>query len=175
MTVVVVLAVGACAGPASREAVAAQAGPAGIAPELVLVTTVDGFELMTQSVGVVGDDGMSAVYLRWDDGATLTLTTAREPAPGVARCADVTDADLPDAADPVLRCGVERRGAFAQLDAEGVEPATLRAAGEAVRVPTTRELGRLFADVQPVQGPPVERGDLPPGDRAPDNEPGPGG
>lgn len=142
----------------------------GIAPELVRVTSVDGFDLMTQSVGVLGDDGMSAVYLRRTDGATVALTTARDPAPGVSPCAD-----LPDALGPVLRCHVEHAGTVVQLDGDGVEPSTLRAAGEAARVPTPGELDLLFADVQPVQGPPVERGDLPPGDGAPDNEPGPGG
>jgi hypothetical protein len=171
MTVAVTTLLAACSSePASRDAIAARAEPAGIAPELVHVTSVDGFDLMTQSVGVMGSDGMSAVYLRQDDGATLLLTTAREPAPDVAPCAD-----LPDVAEPVLRCVVERADAAVQIDAEGVEPSTLREAGEAVRVPTPGELERLFADVRPVQGPPVERGDLPPGDGAPDNEPGPGG
>nr|WP_297423598.1 hypothetical protein [uncultured Actinotalea sp.] len=173
---------GACTAPASRDAVAARAEPAGIAPELVLVTTVDGFDLMTQSVGVMGTDGMSAVYRRHGDGATVLLTTAREATPGVARCAAVREpagaAETREAAvvGPVLRCFVEREGgAVVQLDGDGVDAATLKAAGEAVRVPTPAELGALFAEVPPVPHSPVERGDLPPGDGAPDDEPGAGG
>lgn len=177
----VVLVLGACAGlaeaggatadPASPGAIATRSEPAGIAPELVYVTDVDGFELATQSVGVFGDDGMSAAYLRSGAAiASVMLTTSRDPAPDVVPCAE-----LPDSSEAVLRCAVERDGVHVLLDGEDVEAETLRAAAEAVRVPGADELDHLFSDV-PTGQTAVERGDLPPeGDGAPLNEPGPGG
>ncbi len=180
-----VLALGACAGPAGAEevtttdpaqptAIATWSEPAGIAPELVYVTGVEGFELATQSVGVMGDDGMSAIYVRSGGGAvgTVMLTTSRDPTPNVAACAE-----LPDSSEPqlVLRCAVERGDVHVALDGVDVESATMREAAEGVRVPGAEELGHLFADV-PVAEVPVERGDLPPnGDGAPLDPPGAGG
>lgn len=183
LAVPVVLALGACAGsaggggggePAPATEIATWSQPAGIAPELVYVTDVEGFELNTQTVGVMGDDGMSAGYAR-DDGdafTTVMLTTSRDAAPEDVPCADLPNSSEPE---PVLRCGVERGDAYIALDGEGVGAATLRAAAEAVHVPTTDELERLFADL-PVPEAPVERGDLPPeGDGAPLNDVGVGG
>lgn len=178
----VVLALGACAGSAGTgasssptpdpAAIASRMAWVGIAPDLVYVTELEGFELSTQSVGVAGDDGMSAAYVR-SSGDTLgivALRTSRVPAPDVVLCPD-----LPDAEEPVLRCAVERGAAQVLLEGEDVEPAVLRAAGEAVREPRPDELASLFVDL-PAPAPPVERGDLPPGgDGAPMNEPGPGG
>ena len=162
---------GATADPAQPASIAAWSEPAGIAPGLVYVTDVEGFELATQSVGVFGNDGMSAMYTR--SGAvfaTVMLTTSRDLAPDVVLCPE-----LPDSSEPLLRCAVERGGVHVALDGADVEAATLRAAAEAVRVPGEDELGHLFADV-PRPETPVERGDLPPdGDGAPLNEPGPGG
>jgi len=177
----VVLALGACAGRAGSgaspsvtpdpTAFATRMAWAGIAPELVYVTDLAGFELATQSVGVMGDDGMSAVYVRYSDTVgTVMLTTSRVPDASVVPCAD-----LPDAAEPVLRCAVERGVAHVVLEGDGVEPTILREAGEAVREPRPDELPGLFVDL-PTPAPPVERGDLPPeGDGAPMNEPGLGG
>ena len=179
LAVPAVLALAACAGaeggttdPAEAAAIATWSEPAGIAPELVYVTEVDGFELATQSVGVMGDDGMSAIYVRSGgrEVGTVMLTTSRDLAPDVVLCPE-----LPDSSEPMLRCAVERGGVHVALDGADVEAATLRAAAEAVRVPGEDELGYLFADV-PRPETPVERGDLPPdGDGAPLNEPGPGG
>lgn len=172
------LALGACAGlggadgvPAAPASIAARSEPAGIAPGLVYVTDVEGFELATQSVGVFGNDGMSAAYTRSGATfATLMLTTSRDPAVDVVPCSE-----LPDSSEPVLRCAAERDGVHVLLDGEGVEAATLRAAAEAVRVPGEDELEHLFSDV-PTRQVPVERGDLPAeGDGAPLNEPGLGG
>jgi hypothetical protein len=180
LAVPAILALGACAGcggagdPAQPTAIATWSEPAGIAPELVYVTDVEGFELATQSVGVVGGDGMSASYVRSGGRAvgTVMLTTSRDLAPNVVPCAELPDSSEPE---PVLRCAVERGDVHVALDGVDVEAATLRAAAEAVRVPSVDELGQLFADV-PIAGTPVERGDLPPnGDGAPINTPGPGG
>jgi len=171
---------GACAGvpePADADAIAARVQAVGIAPELVYVTDLDGFDLATQSVGVFGNDGMSATYTRTggDGFASVTLTTSRttDPQPDQA---PVPCADLDDADGATLACEVERGDALVRLDAEGADAATLRAAGEAVRVPGTGELDEVFADVPAEIGPPVERGDLPQeGDGAPVDPPGAGG
>lgn len=174
----VVLVLSACAGhagagePAQPTAIASLSEPAGIARDLVYVTDVDGFELATQSVGVMGDDGMSAVYVKAGGGGagTVTLTTSRQPDPTAVPCAELTDAST-----GALRCVVDRGGAHVVLEGADVDPATLRAAAEAVRVPAADELGHLFTDV-PKAGPPVERGDLPSaGDGAPLNPSGAGG
>ncbi|ACZ31804.1 hypothetical protein Xcel_2790 [Xylanimonas cellulosilytica DSM 15894] len=158
--------------PASVAAIEAYTGSVGIAPDLVYVTDVDGFELATQSVGVMGDDGMSAWYIRTsDDGvATIMLTTRRgEADPAVPGC----DA-LPDDASAELRCGVQHGEAHIQVEGTGTDAATVRAAAAAVRVPTTDELSHLFEELPAPSGP-IERGDLPPGDGAPDNSVGVGG
>lgn len=182
LLVPVVLALGACAGSSGTGAspsatpdastIAARMAWVGIAPELVYVTDLVGFDLATQSVGVVGDDGMSAAYVRaaGDTLGVVTLRTSRAPTPDVVPCAD-----LPDSAEPVLRCAVGRGVAHVVLEGEDVEPAVLRAAGEAVREPREDELPGLFVDL-PTPAPPVERGDLPPGwDGAPIDQPGLGG
>jgi len=171
-----VLALGACAGlagAAQPTEIVTWSEPAGIAPELVFVTDVDGFELATQSVGVMGDDGMSAIHVRDDDGGagTVLLTTWRDLDPSLVPCAE-----LPDSSEAALRCSVERGGVHIVLEGQDVEPATLRAAAEAVRVPRADELGHLFADVPTMSETSVERGDLPPvGDGAPLDPPATGG
>jgi len=160
-SVMLTLALWACAGraasasdPAEPTEIAARTEYVGIAPELVYVTEVDGFDLWPQSVGVMGDDGMSATYGTKDGGRTVALTTDRHTDPSVARCAE-----LPDAAAAVLRCSVQRGEAYILLEGDGVDPETLRTAADAVRVPTSGELGDLFAELPTPQGP-VERPDL---------------
>lgn len=172
------LALAGCAGltggtePADRAAVAARSEPAGIAPELVYVTDIEGFRPAPQSVGVMGDDGMSVAYVGSGGGAvgTVMLTTARTADPAAVAC----DA-LPEATGPAASCVVTRDEATVLLEAADVDAATLRAAAETVRVPTERELDELFAEAAGVPDGPVERGDLPPGDGAPVDEPGVGG
>jgi hypothetical protein len=179
-----VLAVGACGGfggaaerattdAADRTAIATWSEPAGIAPDLVYLTEIDGFDLATQSVGVMGDDGMSAIYLKHAGKGvgTVMLTTARDPGASVVSCAE-----LPDSTQTPVRCSVERGDAHVVLEGQDVEPSTVRAAAEAVRVPTADELGDLFADLPQMPDTPVERGDLPPGgDGAPLDPPAAGG
>jgi catechol 2,3-dioxygenase-like lactoylglutathione lyase family enzyme len=177
LTVPAIFALGACAGPdpAQPTTIATWSEPAGIAPELVYVTGIEGFELATQSVGVMGDDGMSAIYFRSGGGAavgTVTLTTSRGRAADIVSCATLPDSPEPE---PTLRCAVERGDAHVALEGVDVEAATLRAAAEGVRVPGEDELRHLFADIPMAQSP-VERGDLPPnGDGAPLDPPGVGG
>ncbi|QGQ19054.1 hypothetical protein GC089_07190 [Cellulomonas sp. JZ18] len=172
------LALAGCAGragageAATRDEIARWSEPAGIAPELVHVTTVDGFDLATQSVGVSGGDGMAAAWVGTGTGGvgTVLLRADRYPDASAVPCAD-----LPDSSEPVLRCSLTRGDVHVVLEGEGVEAAVLRAAADAVRVPGADELAHLFSEVQ-VAGPPVERGDLPPhGDGAPGDAPGAGG
>lgn len=182
----VLLALAACAGragatptptptstePADPAVVAQRVAPVGIAPDLVYVTDLDGFDLATQSVGVVGDEGMSAAYVRVDDDgvATVMLMSAR-----AGQVTGVPCADLPDTAEPPVRCVVDRGAATVLLEGDVVDAATVRAAGAAVRLPYAHELDDLFSEL-PTPGPPVQRGDLPPeGDGAPMDPPALGG
>ncbi len=174
LVVVPVLLLGACASgggagstePATVDDIGSRATPAGIAPDLVYVTDVEGCDLAVQSVGVSGDDGFSATYTREVDDrlAMVALRTARtsviDPSV-VVPCDELTDTQT------TLLCGVVRGEAFVSLEGTDVDAATLRAAGEAVRVPTVGELPHLFSEVRVPDGP-VERGDLPEeGDGAP--------
>ncbi|KGM15886.1 hypothetical protein N867_04760 [Actinotalea fermentans ATCC 43279 = JCM 9966 = DSM 3133] len=171
-----VLVLGGCAGaggPATSAEIAHWSAPAGVAADLVYVTDVDGFDLMTQAVGVWGDEGFSAVYVDGEGPASLMIGTSREPIPGAVPCAELPDAELPDA-EPTLACAVQVGDVHVQVSGENVDAATLRVAADAVRVPREDELEHLFADT--AMRPPVERGDLPPeGDGAPIDEVGPGG
>ncbi|WP_159794421.1 hypothetical protein [Puerhibacterium puerhi] len=169
-------------GPADADAIAERAAGAGIAPELVYVLDLDGFDLATQSVGVSGADGMSAAYVRAADGgaSTVMLTTDR------AGSGDACDA-LADAGRSTYTCVVTEGEATVRLEGSDVDAATMRQAADSVRVPTAGELDELFSDVpqpegpveqgdEPAPGEPVERGDLPEeGDGAPLNEVGVGG
>ncbi|MFP3714638.1 hypothetical protein [Puerhibacterium sp. TATVAM-FAB25] len=166
------VAVAGCARPAERAdpaAIAARAAPAGVAPELVYVLDLEGFELAPQSVGVSGTDGMSAAYVRSGDAgvATVLLTTDRGGA-------DEPCETLPDVGRSAYACTATLGQATVRLEGTDVDAATMRAAAGAVRVPTAGELGELFADV-PEASRPVERGDLPAGDRAPVDPTGSGG
>lgn len=171
LTALPLLLVTACAGPAQPAApgeLAAAAEPHGIAPDLVYVTEIDGFTLAAQSVGVYGSDGMSAAYT--GSSGTVMLTTGREPSPSAPPCDQLPGTT----AGGELSCSVVHGAAHVLLAGDGVDAEVLRAAGAAVRVPTTRELDGLFGGLS-TPHPPVERGDLPEWDGAPDNEPGPGG
>lgn len=173
LPVVAALGLSGCGGGAAGlSEIAGRSTPAGIAPELVYVTEIDGFDLATQSVGVSGDDGLSATYVN-GNGATVTLSTRSGSDPSATACADLPDG----ASGPDLRCAVRRDDVTVVLTGQdGAEPIHLRAAADAVRVPSKNELEHLFSDVPAGPKEPVERGDLPGnGDGAPIDEPGPGG
>ncbi|MBT0993794.1 hypothetical protein KIN34_05780 [Cellulomonas sp. DKR-3] len=167
-----VLAFAGCAGtaePADEAEIAELSVPAGVAPELVYVLDGEDLVLAGQSVGVSGDDGLSAAYVRESDAATVLLRTERDASdPSLAACAD-----LPDAGPP--RCVVERGDVRVVLEGDGVDVATLRTAAGTVRVPDASTLRALFADVPAAPDAPTERGDLPPGDGAPVDPPAAGG
>lgn len=164
----------ACAsGPAPRDSIAEASEPAGIAADLVYVADVDGFDLIPETVGPFGSEGMSAIWTRTggDDYAVVTLTTDRIPDPDAVPCDELGEG----AGGVELRCGVVVDGIHVTLVGEGVDGARLRAVAESVHVPSEGELSRLFAGL-PVPEAPIERGDLPAeGDGAPDNSVGAGG
>ena len=168
----VVLALGACGGGGTTGTggadVAARMQYAGIARDLVYVTDVDGFDLAVQSVGVSGDEGMSAAYV--SPAGTVLLRTSRAAGEQAPACAQLEDDGVG------ASCEVVADGVHVLLEGDGVDAATLRAAGGAVRPARDGELATLFSELPtPPEGEPVERGDLPGGDGAPDNDPGPGG
>lgn len=175
---------------ADRDVIAAHAGPLGIAPELVFSTQVDGYDLAPQSVGPGAADGMSATWFNQATGATLTIRTDRG-APTTESCAQTP---LWDAPEQAVTCteedGVWHRSGggvheyLAARDAASIlvtgtgdaPPADLRAAAEAVHVPSDAELELLFSDAPEAPPTPIERGDLPDnGDGAPMDPVGPGG
>jgi hypothetical protein len=149
----------------------------GVAPNLVYVVDLPGYELAEQSAGVVGNDGFGATYVS-QDGSQVTLsvdhgrisddlcaaaTTCESDATGLYRVeADRHEYLAEPAGDVLLRLAaptddVDRStlGA-ATTDAHLVEAAAPASASD---TPTT-----------------VERGDLPStGDGAPNNTVGPGG
>jgi hypothetical protein len=178
------------ANAADPDAIAEVAAGAGIAPELVFTTEVDGYDLAPQSVGPGAADGMTATWFNNGTGATLTIRTDAGELTG-ASCAATP---LWDAPDEAVTCTYEdgiwhrsgggiheyiavRDGALIRVT--GMDDASqedLLAAATAVRVPSEAELELLFSDLPPSSGQPVERGDLPEnGDGAPIDPTGPGG
>ncbi|MET9773635.1 hypothetical protein ABZ023_05110 [Streptomyces sp. NPDC006367] len=162
----------------------------GIAPELVYVTRVTGLTLARQSVGVLGDDGFSAVYLT-GSGAQVRLSVER------GSMTEDTCPDLPAGdgtggratcerdAEAWYRTGggqheyaLPKNGHVVRLSAEaGAVPRdVLREAAVSVHRPDAAEAAATLPSPRPAATAPVERGDLPPeGDGAPDNSVGIGG
>jgi hypothetical protein len=122
------------------------------------------------------------------------LTTTGTTAQGPVECS-ADGATFSRTAGTWHDYAVERDGAVVRVSSDDVEPGVLRAALESVRVPTVGELDTILpptappspsatpaspspwpptASPSPSPGP-VERGDLPPGDGAPDNSVGVGG
>ncbi|WP_125206578.1 MULTISPECIES: hypothetical protein [Isoptericola] len=119
------------------------------------------------------------------------LTTTGTTAQGTVECS-ADGATFSRTAGTWHDYAVERDGAVVRISSDGVEPDVLRAALESVRVPTVGELDTILPPMTPpspsgeagspsrppTTSPspsPVERGDLPPGDGAPDNSVGLGG
>ena len=181
---------GADADPASADSIAASANAAGIAPELVFTTEVDGFDLAAQSVGLGAADGMTATWFNADTGSMLTIRSDF----GELTEESCIAVPLWDAPSETVSCADEdgiwhrsggdtheyvavRDGALIWVSGmDGTSQEDLLTAAQNVRVPSEAELEQLFADVPPGPGEPVERGDLPEnGDGAPSNPTGPGG
>lgn len=181
---------GAGADAADPDSIAERASVVGIAPDLVYTTDIDGYDLAPQSVGPGAADGMSATWFNAATGAMVTIRTDH----GDLTADSCAETPLWDAPDQPVTCTQEdgvwhRTGAGiheyiavadgALIRVSGMNDAAredLRAAAEAVHVPSDAELKRLFSDVPEVAPEPVERGDIPEnGDGAPVDPVGPGG
>jgi hypothetical protein len=196
VAVLAALSLGGCAttaagaGAADQDSIVERATAAGIAPELVYTTEVDGYDLAPQSAGAGAARGMSASRFNGTTGAVFTIRTDHGELTSDS-CVEMPLWDLPD--EPV-ECtdeeGVWHRSGggvheyIAVLDGvlirvtgmNDAPPADLLAAAKAAHVPSDAELDVLFSDLRPAPTEPVERGDLPEnGDGAPIDPVGPGG
>ncbi|MFI6812379.1 hypothetical protein ACIBG7_08225 [Nonomuraea sp. NPDC050328] len=183
---IVVLAVAGCgSGGALSQALIDQARAAGVAPDLIYVVDVPGYDLVEQSVGGVNEEGFGAFYVS-PEGEQLQLRVDRGTFSD-ALCPDkpVTDAD--PVGSPV-QCARDEAGWYRQAAGRheyvavrgdavlvlagklaDVDRDTLKTAvGSARRAVATGSPGPRRS--------PVERGDLPTvGDGAPIQPTGPGG
>jgi hypothetical protein len=175
--------------PADPDDVAAAASGWGIPPDVVLTTAVDGFEPAPGGAGAYGSDGFSVVLTDPSDGRIMMLAAARgsmtaQSCPGTpfastsgtvveqAECT-VEEGMFYRTADGAAEYAVQRDDVLVQVSGDGVERDVLREAVEQVRVPSKADL-EAMEPPEPREGG-VERGDLPPGDGAPDNSVGAGG
>ncbi|MCK9793766.1 hypothetical protein M1843_08425 [Isoptericola sp. 4D.3] len=192
--VAAVLAVAACAAPsepADPAEVADAAARWGAAPQHVLTTSAEGFEAVPMAAGAYGADGFSLAFSDAATGSTFLLTSVG----GTMTAEDCADGPLTDTSggsvEGAVTCAedgellhrtageaeeyvVVRDGSVVRVSGTRADHDALREAAEGVRVPTSAELTDLVAEAPPAQEP-VERGDLPPGDGAPDNSVGVGG
>lgn len=177
--------------PAEAGQIAERARSLGIAPELVYTTDVDGYDLAVQSVGPSGSDGLATTWFNVSTGGMVQIRTER----GEVTAQTCAVLPLEEARDATVTCDevaeglwhrragdaheyvATRDGVIVRVSGTGAPPEDLRAAAEAVRVPSAAELEMLFSDAPQLRtGPPVERGDLPEhGDGAPIDPSGPGG
>ncbi|MCJ1706247.1 hypothetical protein [Microbacterium sp. VKM Ac-2923] len=193
LAAVVALTSTACGGtptPADSASIAEKAALLDIDPALVFTTQVEGYDLAPQSVGPANDDGLSATWVDEQTAAIITIRTSPGE-PDAAGCATTPLWDLPDTAVTCTeesglwhREGGDAHEYFATRDGttiwviglNGTPADDVRAAAEAVRVPSESELEALFSDAPTEAREPVERGDLPEnGDGAPIDPSGPGG
>ncbi|WP_328874574.1 hypothetical protein OHT76_33445 [Streptomyces sp. NBC_00287] len=151
---------------------ASRAEALGIAPEHVYVTEAPGFTLAQQSVGVIGGDGFSAVYVAKEGGAQLQLSVDRGTMTADT-CAQGATAPCEREGDAWYRgqeYAIPKKGHVVRVSGEGVPRDVLKEAALAVHRPSDAELDALLP-AAPAGGGSVERGDLPPeGDGAPNNE-----
>ncbi|MFE1076719.1 hypothetical protein ACFW5W_36730 [Streptomyces sp. NPDC058783] len=176
---------GAAAPATDARELAARAQAMGVAPELVYVTEAPGFTLAQQSVGVLGDDGFSAIWVDGDTNALLRLAVDRGTITADT-CPEQPVGDMSGEhttcerdGDAWYRTGAGRheyalpeKGHVVRVSAEtdAVPRDVLRAAALAAHRPDAAETDRLLPSADPAPASPVERGDLPRyGDGAPDN------
>jgi len=202
--VVALLALGACgspsagpggsastAPPADPDELAAAAAGWGAAPQYVLTTTAAPFAAVPMAAGVYGADGFSLVFSDPATAGTFLLsatgtTVSADDCPrvpllsvtggevgGTITCTQ--DGDLLErASGEALEYVVLHDDVTVRLSGEAADRDALREAALNVRVPTHDELTALTAGT-PGGGSAPERGDLPPGDGAPDDSVGAGG
>lgn len=184
----------ACAGgdaPADADQIAESARSLDIIPELVYTTDVEGYDLAVQSVGSTGSSGMSASWFSEARGGILTIRTdfgevtaetcaempMFESGEAAVTCEEDDDGLWHRTAGDVHEYFAVRGDVLIRVSGRGASAEDLRAAAQAVRVPSAAELELLFSEaLKRLQGQPVERGDLPEhGDGAPIDPSGPGG
>jgi hypothetical protein len=171
---VVVLALallsGCGSGSAMSQAVLDQARRQGVAPDLMYVVELPGYELAEQSVGVVGEEGFGAFYTS-PDGKRVEMRVEHGP----YTCSGTCDRDgngwytVKDGRQEYVAV---RDGHHLRLisDFGQVDRRVLKEAAEGAR-PAVGDGGTPAPPRSP-----VERGDLPEnGDGAPINPTGPGG
>lgn len=199
-TPVLLALVGGCAqgaAPADQEDLAAAAAGWGIPQDVVLTTAVDGFEPVAGGAGAYGSDGFAVVLADPSRGQVMMLAATRgamtdESCPGTpvvttsgSTVDEPTECTAEDGlfyrtAGGVDEYAVQRDDVLVQVSGDGVERDVLREAAQQVRVPSEDDL-EAMEPPEPVDGgagadgPGVQRGDLPPGDGAPDNSVGRGG
>ncbi|MDT0116926.1 hypothetical protein Q9R20_07970 [Microbacterium sp. PRF11] len=180
----------ASAPPADTASIAERAAQLGVDPGLVFTTSVEGYDLAPQSVSPVDDAGLTATWFDESTSAMISIRTS----PGAPTAESCAAMPLWDAPGEAVTCTEEsglwhREGGGTHeflaerddatilvLGGNGAPVDDLRAAAEAVRVPSKADLERLFADAPTDRQTPVERGDLPShGDGAPIQPTGPGG
>ncbi|MGV9942844.1 hypothetical protein [Streptomyces sp. NPDC003401] len=176
------------ADPADPAELASRAQALGIAPEAVYTTDAPGHTLAQQSVGVLGDDGFSAVYVSSRKGtqvrlgvdrgtmtdATCERRTGTEEATTPVTCVRDGDAWYRSAGQ-WAEYAVPKEDFVIRVGGTDVPRDVLREAVDHLRRPSADELDTLLPSA-PAGGEPVERGDLPSfGDGAPDNDVDAGG
>ncbi|GAA3704072.1 membrane protein [Nonomuraea antimicrobica] len=168
MLVLVVLS-GCGSGSALSQTVIDQAARQGVAPDLMYVVDLPGYELAEQSAGAVGEEGFGAVYTA-PGGQQVELRVDRGPYKCVGTCERDGDGWYTEHEGRQEYVAV-RASHYVRLtsQAEQVERAVLKQAAEGARP--------AVGDGTPSPPPsPVERGDLPEnGDGAPIQPTGPGG
>lgn len=184
-------ATGASGAAASTSTIDEYAQAAGIQPDLVYTTEIDGYDLAPQSVGAGAAEGMTATWFNQSTAAMVTIRTDT----GEMTANSCAQTPVWDASDEVVSCtdegdGIWRRvagttqeymatrdGATIRVTGDNGAPASdLLAAAKALHVPSEAELDLLFSDLPDAPATPVVRGDLPEnGDGAPIDPTGPGG
>lgn len=175
--------------PTDPARIAESARSLGIAPDLVYTTAVEGYDLAPQSVGPSDAEGMSTTWFHPTTHGTLTIRTAR----GDLTQESCEAMPLEEAFGEPVMCTEEngvwhrsaaeaheymtaRAGVVIRVSGSGAPLEDIRAAAEAVHVPSRAELEMLFSDAPVEPSAPVERRDLPEhGDGAPVDRTGPGG
>lgn len=141
----------------------------GVAPDLIYLVELPGYELAEQSIGVVNEKGFGAFYTS-AEGGQVELRVDRGPYRCVGTCERDGDGwyAVHEGRHEYVAVG-ERHHLRLIGDVERVDRAVLREAAEGARPVVTEGTPSPPPD-------PVERGDLPShGDMAPLNPTGPGG
>ncbi|TDC49170.1 hypothetical protein E1212_18925 [Jiangella ureilytica] len=158
-----VVTVAACGSAAAdADELASRAAAIGVDPDVVYAVALDGFEPVSQSVGVSGDAGFSTAYVSAEGGVVMLTTDPR----GATSTGCGVSGEQQE-------CVAVHDGVAVTLTAPAgvVDEDALRAAVAGAHPPSSEELAALFASMPADGGDgggPVERGDLPAeGDGAP--------